>query len=181
MSYHNRILSIVQETMHPLCRLSRRYQVVETRNGPHPGRDHGPELTTLSNARARMDRTTDRTPGREPRGPDPRRLSGPEPFQILQSTVDGRRVIAPRGELDLSNAAQLEERLAGNIDTAFVHRQQRHPRADQHRPESSIASVGIHCPEPPRSRPAGDQTRRARSTSGPRKSRRGLHPTETSR
>ena len=46
------------------------------------------------------------------------RLSAaPEPFHIFETTADGRRVIAPRGELDLATAAQLERRLAGTIDT----------------------------------------------------------------
>jgi anti-anti-sigma factor len=43
----------------------------------------------------------------------------PEPFQIVESTADGRRVIAPRGELDLSTGAQLKERLAGSCDTVL--------------------------------------------------------------
>ena len=43
----------------------------------------------------------------------------PEPFRIFESTTNGRRVIAPSGELDLASAPQLEERLAGNIDTAL--------------------------------------------------------------
>lgn len=42
-----------------------------------------------------------------------------EPFHILESTDDGRRVIVPCGELDLSNAAQLEERLGGSVDTVL--------------------------------------------------------------
>lgn len=41
------------------------------------------------------------------------------PFHILERTADGRRVIFPCGELDLSNAAQLEERLAGHSDTVL--------------------------------------------------------------
>jgi len=40
-------------------------------------------------------------------------------FHVFESASDGRRVIAPRGELDLASAPQLEERLAGNIDTAL--------------------------------------------------------------
>jgi anti-sigma B factor antagonist len=43
----------------------------------------------------------------------------PEPFHVFETTADGRRVIAPRGELDLATADQLEERLAGNIDTVL--------------------------------------------------------------
>ncbi|HEY2650360.1 MAG TPA: STAS domain-containing protein [Solirubrobacteraceae bacterium] len=35
----------------------------------------------------------------------------------MESTADGRRVITPCGELDLSNAAQLAELLAGSVDT----------------------------------------------------------------
>ena len=70
--------------------------------------------------RARDTQTADRTSGREPwiQGP-PHLAALPEPFHIFESTSDGRRVIAPCGELDLSNAAQLEERLAGNIDTVL--------------------------------------------------------------
>jgi anti-sigma B factor antagonist len=46
------------------------------------------------------------------------RLSAaPEPFHIFETTADGRRVIAPRGELDLATAAELEQRLTGTIDT----------------------------------------------------------------
>lgn len=41
------------------------------------------------------------------------------PFRVFESTADGLRVIALSGELDLSNAAQLEERLAGNIHTVL--------------------------------------------------------------
>jgi len=50
---------------------------------------------------------------------DGRHPAVPEPFRILESATDGRRVIAPCGELDLASAPQLEERLAGNIDTAL--------------------------------------------------------------
>jgi anti-anti-sigma factor len=90
---------------------------METQDGRHPTRDTGPELTTPSIALARIDQTADRTPGCEPWVNEPPHHSAlPEPFHILESTADGRRVIAPCGELDLSNAAQLEERLAGNID-----------------------------------------------------------------
>ncbi|HET7046990.1 MAG TPA: STAS domain-containing protein [Solirubrobacteraceae bacterium] len=38
-------------------------------------------------------------------------------MQIFENTANGRRVITLRGELDLSNAAQLEQQFAGNIDT----------------------------------------------------------------
>ena len=50
---------------------------------------------------------------------DGRHSAFPEPFHVFERTADGRRVIAPRGELDLASAPQLEERLAGNIDTAL--------------------------------------------------------------
>jgi anti-anti-sigma factor len=53
-------------------------------------------------------------------GREPSHLpQSPEPFQILERTANGRRVIAPCGELDLSTAAQLKERLAGNHDTVL--------------------------------------------------------------
>jgi anti-anti-sigma factor len=93
---------------------------MKTQDGRHPARDTGPQLTTTSNALAHIDQTADRTPGREPWGQGPPHLSAlPEPFHIFESAADGRRVISPCGELDLSNAAQLEERLAGNIDTVL--------------------------------------------------------------
>jgi anti-sigma B factor antagonist len=41
----------------------------------------------------------------------------PEAFHISESTADGRRVIAPCGELDLATAAELEARLAGRMAT----------------------------------------------------------------
>jgi anti-anti-sigma factor len=83
-------------------------------------RDTGPELTRRSNALPRSDQTAGRTPGRDPRGPKPPNLSAsPEAFHIFETTADGRRVIVPCGELDLSNAVQLEERLAGNFDTVL--------------------------------------------------------------
>ena len=54
------------------------------------------------------------------RDPTPLHLSAvPEPFRVVESAADGRRVIAACGELDLATAAQLEERLAGNIDTVL--------------------------------------------------------------
>jgi anti-anti-sigma factor len=43
----------------------------------------------------------------------------PGRFEIFESTVDGQRVIAPCGELDLATTAQLEERLAGGINTVL--------------------------------------------------------------
>lgn len=90
---------------------------METQNGRHPTRETGPESP---NALARTGQTADRTAGHEPWVQGPPRLSAlPEPFDILESTADGRRVIAPCGELDLSNAAQLKERLAGNSDTVL--------------------------------------------------------------
>lgn len=42
-----------------------------------------------------------------------------EPLQIFESTNNRRRVIALCGELDLSNAAELDQRLAGNVDTVL--------------------------------------------------------------
>jgi anti-sigma B factor antagonist len=93
---------------------------MKTQDGRHPARDTGPQLTTTSNALARIDQTPDRTPGREPGVQGPPQLAAvPQPFDILERAADGRRVIAPCGELDLSNAAQLEERLAGKIDTVL--------------------------------------------------------------
>ena len=78
---------------------------METHDGRHP---------------ARIDQAADRTPGREPWVQEPPHLSAlPEPFHIFESTADGRRVIAPCGELDLATADQLQERLAGNIDTVL--------------------------------------------------------------
>jgi anti-sigma B factor antagonist len=90
---------------------------MQTQDGRHPARDTGPES---SNALARTGQTADRTPGREPWVQEPPHLSAvPEPFHIFESTADRRRVIAPCGELDLSNAAQLKERLAGTCDTVL--------------------------------------------------------------
>ncbi len=43
----------------------------------------------------------------------------PEPFRVVESRDDGRRVLAACGELDLATADQLDERLAGNIDTVL--------------------------------------------------------------
>ena len=78
---------------------------METQDGRHP---------------ARIDQAADRTPGREPWVQEPPRLSVlPEPFHVFETTAGGRRVIAPRGELDLATADQLEARLAGNIDTVL--------------------------------------------------------------
>jgi anti-anti-sigma factor len=78
---------------------------METQDGRHP---------------ARIDQSADGAPGRAPWVQELRYRSVlPEPFRILESTADGRRVIAPCGELDLATAAQLEERLAGNIATAL--------------------------------------------------------------
>ena len=85
---------------------------METPNAHHIPRDTAPD--------ARMDQTADRTAGHEPRGKEPPPLSPlPEAFRIFESTADGSRVIALSGELDLSNAAQLEERLAGHINTVL--------------------------------------------------------------
>jgi anti-sigma B factor antagonist len=70
-------------------------------DGRHPARAAGPELTAPTEALA------------------PHLPAWPEPFHILESTDDGRRVIAPCGELDLATAAQLEERFAGSIDTVL--------------------------------------------------------------
>jgi anti-anti-sigma factor len=93
---------------------------MEMQDRRQPARDTGPELATPSNPLARIDQPADRTPGREPRVQERSHLSAmPEPFHICQGTADGRRVIAPCGELDLSNAAQLEERLAGTINTVL--------------------------------------------------------------
>ena len=88
---------------------------METENGRRPSRD-----TRSSKGLARTGQTAGRTPGHEPRGQEPPDFSGfPEPFHISESTADGRRVIAPSGELDLSNVAELTERLAGNSDTVL--------------------------------------------------------------
>ena len=93
---------------------------METQSGRHPARDTGSELTTPSNPLWRIDQTADRTPDRKPRVKEPPHLSVlPKPFHILESTAGGRRVITPCGELDLSTAAELEERLAANIDTVL--------------------------------------------------------------
>jgi anti-sigma B factor antagonist len=88
---------------------------METQDARHLAPNSGPEL---SNALAPTDQTVDQTPGREAWRQEPPNLSAPpRSFRILESTADGRRVIAPCGELDLSNAAQLENRLAGSVDT----------------------------------------------------------------
>jgi anti-anti-sigma factor len=90
---------------------------METHGRHHPARDTSPEP---SDPLARTGQPADGTPGSEPRDQEPTHLSAlPEPFHIFESTADGRRVIAPCGELDLSNAAQLKERLAGNRDTVL--------------------------------------------------------------
>ena len=90
---------------------------METQDGHQPTRDIGPES---SNGLARRGQTADRIPGREPAAEASLHLSVvPEPFQIVESTADGRRVIAPRGELDLSTGTQLKERLAGSCDTVL--------------------------------------------------------------
>jgi anti-anti-sigma factor len=86
---------------------------METQNGRQPA----PES---SGALVRTDRTAIRTPAGEPRVLEPPHVSAvPKPLRIFESTADGRRVIAPCGELDLSTASQLEERLAGNRDTVL--------------------------------------------------------------
>src|ERR1700756_3865182 len=88
---------------------------MQRQNGRHPARDPGSES---SNA---LGQPADWALGREPALREPPHLSaGPKPFQIFESTADGRRVIAPCGELDLSTAAQLKERLAGNSDTVLA-------------------------------------------------------------
>jgi anti-sigma B factor antagonist len=93
---------------------------MEMQDGRQPARDAGPEPTMPSNGRVRIDQTADRFPGRGPRVQEPRDLAVlPGPFDIVETTADGHRVIAPCGELDLSNAAQLEERLAGRFDTVL--------------------------------------------------------------
>lgn len=88
---------------------------METHNGRHAARDTAPESSDARPGTAQMAyRTSEREPW-EPQGPS----ALPEPFRIFESTADGRRVIAPCGELDLANAAQLKERLAGNSDTVL--------------------------------------------------------------
>jgi anti-sigma B factor antagonist len=90
---------------------------METQDGRHPPGGTGPGS---SKRPARIDQPADRNAAGEPRGqePPPRSFS-PDPFRILESRIDGHRVIAPCGELDLSNAAQLKARLAGRIDTVL--------------------------------------------------------------
>lgn len=91
---------------------------MKTQDARQRGRDTTPEL--LSKALATSGQTVDRTLDREPSVQEPPHLLAlPDPFQIFESTTNGRRVIALFGELDLSNAAELEERLAGNIDTVL--------------------------------------------------------------
>lgn len=69
---------------------------------------------------AHIDQAADGTTGREPRIPGPPPFAQPpEAFRIFESTADGSRILALSGELDLSNAAELGERLAGNIDTVL--------------------------------------------------------------
>ena len=88
---------------------------MRTRDARHPARNSGPELPKKL---APTDRTVDQPPGHESWGQEPSNLSPPPTaFRILESTADGRRVITPCGELDLSNAAQLAELLAGSVDT----------------------------------------------------------------
>jgi anti-anti-sigma factor len=87
---------------------------METQDGHHPARDTDPERW---HARAISDQTADSTSDR--RQEPPHHSATPEAFHIFESTADGRRVIAACGELDLSTAAQLEERLAGNVDTVL--------------------------------------------------------------
>lgn len=65
---------------------------MKTQNGDHSPRDTGPESSNAAR---------------------------PAPFHISECTADGRRVITLCGELDLSNALQLEERLAGSSDTVL--------------------------------------------------------------
>jgi anti-anti-sigma factor len=85
---------------------------METFNAHHSARDTAPD--------SGIDQAAQRPAGHEPRGQEPPDLSRlPEAFRILESTADGSRVLALFGELDLSNAAQLEERLAGDIDTVL--------------------------------------------------------------
>jgi len=61
-------------------------------------------------ALARIDQTAGWTADHDP---------VPEPFYVIERTADGRRTIAPCGELDLATAPRLEERLAGAIDTVL--------------------------------------------------------------
>jgi anti-sigma B factor antagonist len=90
---------------------------MKTKNGDHPPRDTGPGSP---DAFARTGQMADRSPGRKRRVRESQRLSArPDPLHIFESTADGRRVITPCGELDLSNVAQLQERLAGNSDTVL--------------------------------------------------------------
>lgn len=118
MIFHNRILSIVQDSTHLFYRLSRPYQVMETQDG-----GHCPACATgqgSPNALTPSGQTADQTSGREPWVRElPRLWGSSEPFQIFESTADGRRVVAPCGELDLSNRAQLKGKLAGNSDTVL--------------------------------------------------------------
>ena len=90
---------------------------METQNGRHtPGYTH-PES---SNGRPRAGHGADGTPRPEPGvQQSPPLSSSPEPFHILETTANGRRVIAPCGELDLATAAELKERLAGSSDTVL--------------------------------------------------------------
>ena len=52
-------------------------------------------------------------------GPQSAQNTALAPFQMFESTANGHRVIAVCGELDLSNATQLEERLAESTDTVL--------------------------------------------------------------
>jgi anti-anti-sigma factor len=85
---------------------------METPNAHHTALGTGPD--------AHVEQTTNQTVGGEPwvREP-PHRSPLPEELRIVERIADGRRVIALCGELDLSNAALLEERLAGKIDTVL--------------------------------------------------------------
>lgn len=90
---------------------------METQNGRHRARDTDPES---SNAPGPTDQTGDETLGGElldQRPPSP--VGSSRSFQVDERIVDGHRVIAPYGELDLSTAAQLEERLAGTRNTVL--------------------------------------------------------------
>ena len=86
---------------------------METQNGRHDTRDIASESSNAvpqADAVPQTDQTADRIDGREPRV---------DRFHIIERTANGRRVIAACGELDLSTAAQLEERLAGQRDTVL--------------------------------------------------------------
>jgi anti-anti-sigma factor len=86
---------------------------METQDKRQPERDTVSEFTKPSNSPARIDQTA----GRAPSTREPHRSASTESFHIVQSTDEGRRVIAPCGELDLSTTPHLEKRLRGNVDT----------------------------------------------------------------